>query len=119
MTDLTIPDEAWAAAADAFENTAAKFAAEPWYTADVNDVMSDAAIGSVKAAAPLIIAAELRRLAQPYADDSVRERQRANRLANGAPKWQYEASITSYQELCATARRLRARADELDPAGAK
>ena len=109
MTDLTIPDEAWAAAADAFENTAAKFAAEPWYTADVNDVMSNAAIDSVKAAAPLIVAAELRRRSEEFARNA-----RAC-LSFGCTDFA-EGRSTG---LAVARDRLRKRAIELDPEGAQ
>lgn len=65
------------------------------------------------------VAEELRRLAEPYQESAIRERRRANMLANSAPKWQYEGSISSYQELAAVAKALRARADALDPEGAR
>lgn len=70
-------------------------------------------------AARVAVAVELRRLAEYYLQESARERQRSRRLANGAPKWQHESSIASYQELRAVAGRLTARADELDPEGAR
>jgi hypothetical protein len=60
-----------------------------------------------------LLAAELRRMAEPYHRDARRERARARRLADGAPKWQYESAITSAQELAAFAKCLTSRADQL------
>lgn len=66
------------------------------------------------------VAEELRRLASLYVEEAVRERKRASRLLTaGSPKWQYESSIASAQELKAVVNRLTARAAELDPEGAR
>jgi hypothetical protein len=65
-----------------------------------------------------LAARELERIAERYAVRAREERRRSNLLRNGSPKWQYEASIASYQELHAFARELKRRAGELRTADA-
>lgn len=106
MTDLTIPDEAIALAVSVGRNTD---------SADGPAVCE----AIVRTAAPLIVAAELRRNAADYQKQADRERERSLRLGTtGAPKWQHEASIASAQELASFVKVLNARADALDPDGA-
>lgn len=66
----------------------------------------------------IAVAAELRQQADYYHEEAMRERKRSLRLADHAPTWQHEVAIASFQELAAVAKRLRTRADYLDPEGA-
>jgi hypothetical protein len=106
MSGIEIPDEAVVLGAVAITEADRE---SDWAAAPA----TESARVALAAAVPLIVAAELDRLAEPYRKEARQERLRSDRLRNGAPKWQYESSIASYQELSAVARRLSKRAAEL------
>lgn len=105
MSDLEIPPDAIQIVADhCFGEAQSK---DEWAL--------DIATVALTDAAPLVVAAELRHIADHYHKEANRERARSIWLSSGSPKWQVESSISSYQELADVTKRLRARADELDP----
>lgn len=69
MASVQVPDGAKLAADEAFTKVARKLSGQPWFTADVNAVMAEAALTAINAAAPLIVAADRQHLA-----DSLRDR---------------------------------------------
>lgn len=69
---------------------------------------------ALHAAAPLILAAELDRLAAEYRRQSARQREHTARLDHGgAAQWQIEGSVSSQQELGGFVRTLEGRSAEL------
>lgn len=73
---------------------------------------------ALDAACRVAVAEELRAQADYYRNEATREHKRCQRLADHAPKWQYESAIASAQELSAFVKHLTARAAALDPEGA-
>lgn len=74
---------------------------------------------AMEAACRVATAEELRTQAEYYRTEYRQEHQRANRLANSGQKWKYEAAISTAHTLKYAEKRLTARANELDPDGAR
>lgn len=63
MTKYPLPVRALVASSDVLTRHTAKLSGQSWFTGDVNAVVGDAVYEAVQVSAPLVVAAELRRIA--------------------------------------------------------